>query len=73
MTYPDIEVYTGSYDRQCLLVLVSDCSRIIFPCTIISGYARTKAISPGGLNLSSITLNQELVASYSAAAQSTYR
>jgi hypothetical protein len=44
----DIEVCTGSYDRQWLLVLVSDCRRIIFPCTIISGYARTKAISPGG-------------------------
>ena len=29
---------------------------------IISGYAGTKAINPGGLNLSSVNLNQELVA-----------
>jgi len=44
-------------------VRVSDCNRIAFPCTFISGYVRTKAMSPGGLNLSSVTLNQELVAS----------
>jgi hypothetical protein len=62
--YPDIEVCTVSYDQHWLFVLASDCSRIIFPCTIISGYARMKAISPGGLNLSSITLHQELMASW---------
>jgi len=44
-------------------VRVSDCNRITFQCTSIGGYARTKAMSPGGLNLSSVTLNQELVAS----------
>jgi hypothetical protein len=54
--------YLTNYDRQWLLVLASDCSRIIFPYTIISGYVGTKAISPGGLNLSLVNLNQELVA-----------
>ena len=31
--------------------------------TIINRYARTKAISPRGLNLSSVTLHKELMAS----------